>query len=231
MGSKRNSAIARTSSTTEGSRNSSGWNAVETYDSFPAALRDPERRAAIARSYFSEGELEAAIAAAPEHVDYDYWETPYDPNDEEEVELYWKNAQLSLPGEPLYRKYPGMPVKTVADKLFVQKAKTIAVINDGPANAALVAELPAEKLVKKGPADLVIYFASSQMELQKQLPKVKERLEPKGALWVAYVKGTSKLHTGLHRDTIREYGESIGLTSVAMISIDEDWSALRLKNT
>lgn len=213
------------------SQSSSGPIGVKIYDSFPAALRNPARRAALARSYFSEAEIEAAIAAAPEDLKYDYWETPYDPNDEEEVALYLKNAQLSLPGEPLYRKYPGMPVKTVADKLFVQKAKTVAVINDGPANAALVAELPAEKLVMKGPADLVIYFANSQMELQKQLPKVKERLEPKGALWVAYVKGTSKLHTGLHRDTIREYGESIGLTSVAMISIDEDWSALRLKNT
>jgi hypothetical protein len=60
---------------------------------------------------------------------------------------------------------------------------------------------------------------------------VKERLEPKGALWVAYVKGTSKLRSDLHRDTIREYGDSIGLTSVAMIAIDDDWSALRLKNT
>jgi hypothetical protein len=48
---------------------------------------------------------------------------------------------------------------------------------------------------------------------------------------VAYVKGSSKLRSDLHRDTIREYGESIGLTSVAMISIDEDWSALRLKIT
>lgn len=194
-------------------------------------MPDGAARSALLRSYFSRGELEAAVAAAPEKVDYDYWESPYDMNDDEEEALYWANTRLALPGEPVIRRPPGVSEKTVADKLFVQKAKTIAVINDGPANAALVATLPAEKLLKKGAADLVIYFANSQMELQKQLPKVKERLEPKGALWVAYVKGTSRLHTGLHRDTIREYGESIGLTSVAMISIDEDWSALRLKHT
>jgi hypothetical protein len=231
MASKRNSAIEQSSSTEEEPPSLYGQSEGPTFGPSRACMPDGEPRSALLRSYFPRGELEAALAAAPEKVDYDYWESPYDMNDDEEEELYWANTRLALPGEPVIRRPPNVNEKTVADKLFVQKAKTIAVINDGPANAALVAELPAEKLVKKGAADLVIYFANSQMELEKQLPKVKERLEPKGALWVAYVKGTSKLRSDLHRDTIREYGDSIGLTSVAMIAIDDDWSALRLKNT
>ncbi|UGQ45557.1 DUF3052 family protein [Massilia endophytica] len=122
-----------------------------------------------------------------------------------------------------------MSEKTVADKLFAAKAKAIAVINAGAANAGLVAQLPQEKLAAKGAADLILLFADSEAELERELPKAKTRLEPKGALWVCYVKGTSKLHTGLHRDRINAYAESIGLTAVAMISIDQDWSALRLK--
>jgi len=123
------------------------------------------------------------------------------------------------------RKEKGLTLDQLAEQSGSSKSYIWELENKSPPRPS------AEKLVKKGMADLVIYFANSQMELQKQLPKVKERLEPKGALWVAYVKGTSRLHTGLHRDTIREYGESIGLTSVAMIAIDEDWSALRLKST
>jgi hypothetical protein len=48
-------------------------------------------------------------------------------------------------------------------------------------------------------------------------------------LWVTYHKGTSKVKTDIHRDMINAYAHSIGLEGVAMISIDEDWSALRLK--
>ncbi len=35
--------------------------------------------------------------------------------------------------------------------------------------------------------------------------------------------------TDINRDSIVEYARSIGMEGVAMISIDEDWSALRLK--
>jgi hypothetical protein len=48
-------------------------------------------------------------------------------------------------------------------------------------------------------------------------------------MWVTYHKGTSKVKTDINRDTINAYVHSIGLEGVAMISIDEDWSALRLK--
>jgi hypothetical protein len=216
-----NSVTGAISSIEAESPRSSGPNEGHISERYPAGTSTGPAPENSSKSSFTDEQLEEIVAAAPERETYDFWLMPYDPNDEEEVALYLSHSLRNA----------SMPDKTVADKLFVQKAKTIAVINDGPANAALVAELPAEKLVKKGPADLVIYFANSQMELQKHLPKVKERLEPKGALWVAYVKGTSKLRSDLHRDTIREYGESIGLTSVAMISIDEDWSALRLKIT
>jgi hypothetical protein len=35
--------------------------------------------------------------------------------------------------------------------------------------------------------------------------------------------------TDIHRDTINAYAKTLGLEGVAMISIDDDWSALRLK--
>ena len=46
---------------------------------------------------------------------------------------------------------------------------------------------------------------------------------------MTYHKGTSRVKTDINRDTINAYAHSLGLEGVAMISIDEDWSALRLK--
>ena len=79
------------------------------------------------------------------------------------------------------------------------------------------------------PVDLIQVFVASKKELERQLGKLKSVLSPKGLLWVTYPKGTSKIRTDINRDIIREFAQKIGLQVVAMISIDETWSALRLK--
>ncbi len=40
---------------------------------------------------------------------------------------------------------------------------------------------------------------------------------------------SDKTVTDINRDTIAEYARTLGLEGVAMISVDDDWSALRLK--
>jgi len=125
-----------------------------------------------------------------------------------------------------------MTEKTIADKMFVKKASAIAIINADGRAPALVDALPQELVVSGSKeADFVLMFAGSQQELEKVLPKAKKQLAAKGALWIAYVKGTSKNKSDVHRDTIREYAETVGLTTVSLISVDDDWSALRLKHS
>jgi hypothetical protein len=72
-------------------------------------------------------------------------------------------------------------------------------------------------------------FVASRKELEAQLGKLKGVLTPKGLLWVTYPKGTSKVKADINRDSIREYAQSLGLEAVAMVSVDDNWSALRLK--
>jgi hypothetical protein len=127
-----------------------------------------------------------------------------------------------------------MTEKTIADKMYVKNARSIAVINAGPDNAALLAQLPAALMVAEGPADLVLLVAGSRAELEMLLPPARDRLNAKGALWVVYIKGqgaSTKNKPELHRDIIREFADSIGLTSVGIVAIDERWSALRLKHS
>ncbi len=79
------------------------------------------------------------------------------------------------------------------------------------------------------PVNFIQVFVTSREELERQLGKLKSALSPKGLLWVTYPKGTSKVKTDVNRDIIREFAQPVGLQAVAMVSIDDTWSALRLK--
>ena len=123
-----------------------------------------------------------------------------------------------------------MPEKTVAEKMYVKNATTLAVLNEGGEHGELLAQLPPERLVREGEnADWILLFAHSRTELEQFLPVAQARLAPGGALWVAYRKGGIKAGSDIDRDDIRLYAQESGLDSVAMVAIDAGWSALRLK--
>jgi hypothetical protein len=89
--------------------------------------------------------------------------------------------------------------------------------------------MPSNILVENGPADVVLLFALNRNELEQYLPIAKEALTEKGSLWIAYLKQTASKATDINRDSINEFLKENGITAVAMISIDLDWSGLRAK--
>ena len=125
-----------------------------------------------------------------------------------------------------------MSEKTVAQKLGLKAGKTLLVRQQPDDFAALIGALPAgAQLVTAGnqPGALILMFAKDKAALAKGLPGCKRLLAPGGALWVAYIKGTSSRKTDINRDSIRAHVATIGLDTVSQIAIDDDWSALRLK--
>jgi Protein of unknown function (DUF3052) len=125
-----------------------------------------------------------------------------------------------------------MSEKTVAQKLGLKDGKTLLVAQQPDDIAELIGVLPsgAELVTAENkPCALILMFAKDKAALAKGLPGCKRLLEPGGALWVAYVKGTSSKKTDINRDSIREYLATISLDTVSQISISDDWSALRLK--
>lgn len=126
------------------------------------------------------------------------------------------------------KEFP-MSDKTIADKLFLKNAKSMVVIN-GKANPGLVALLPAE-LIKEDAdtVDVVLLPALNQAELAQYLPQALARLNEKGSLWIAYLKQSASKATDIDRDSIDAYARQQGAAAVAIISVDLDWSALRLK--
>ena len=124
-----------------------------------------------------------------------------------------------------------MSDKSIADKMFLRTAKSMLILN-GNVHPAMVSHMPAQ--IIKGedddtPVDVVLLFAMNRKELEQYFPIAKQRLGEKGSLWVAYLKQTASKATDINRDSISAYAKDNGITSVAMISIDGDWSALRMK--
>lgn len=64
------------------------------------------KRESFSKPYYTQAQIDAAIAAAPEHVEDP--DSPYDMNDPEAIHAYWSKAVVTYPGEhphqdPLWR--------------------------------------------------------------------------------------------------------------------------------
>ena len=76
---------------------------------------------------------------------------------------------------------------------------------------------------------MIQLFVANRKVLEAQLGTLKGALDPKGALWVTCLKGTAKVKTDIHRDSIAAYASALGLEGVSLISVDDDWSAMRFR--
>ncbi len=121
-----------------------------------------------------------------------------------------------------------MTDKTIADKMYLRTAKSLAVFN-GEANPGILAQLPHEMITMDDEADVVLLFALNPVDLDQWWTPALERLGEKGSLWIAYQKQSAPKATDLNKDVIYDYAKERGVTGVALISMDADWSAVRLK--
>lgn len=117
-------------------------------------------------------------------------------------------------------------------ELFVRENYKTWFVNAPPGYNFKLDKLPSGMTVLNEPTepvDQIQVLVTSRKELEQQLEKLKRNLKPKGLLWVTYPKGGAKIKADINRDTIREYARTVGLEAVAMVSVDDTWSALRLK--
>ena len=130
-----------------------------------------------------------------------------------------------------------MAEKSVVEKLLIKPGQRVRFINPPADLSTLVGSLPenvttVDETVQVGQllqADVIVLFANHRAEMETLLPGLRAALAPNGSIWVAYHKGTSRTKTDINRDKIYAYALTLGLQGVAMISINDDWSALRLK--
>lgn len=123
-----------------------------------------------------------------------------------------------------------MPEKTIAQKLFLKDGMSFLLVNAPPGYSSQLKLPKGVVTVKRAPADCILAFIANSQEMRSQLPTLQESLAPDGMLWVCYHKGTSKIKTDINRDTLHGYAKTVGLNGVSLISLDDDWSAMRFKS-
>jgi hypothetical protein len=135
-----------------------------------------------------------------------------------------------------------MSDKSIPQKLFLKAGQTFLLLDPPQGYLALLGDLPAGVTLLTGfdgPADMVQSdmvqvdviqcFITSQAALAGLAPRLKAALKPKGILWITYPKGAGRLKTDLNRDILREIVIGFGFETVALFSVDETWSAMRVK--
>jgi hypothetical protein len=91
--------------------------------------------------------------------------------------------------------------------------------------------VPAGAALQDDPAGagFILEFASTQAEAEERLAALRPHLGAATVAWLAYPKGSRAAGHDLNRDTIWRYAGTIGLTAVTNVSIDDTWSALRVR--
>jgi hypothetical protein len=77
-------------------------------------------------------------------------------------------------------------------------------------------------------ANAILVFAKNRAELVQRIDLLREAAQRGALTWLAYPKAR-QLETDLNRDIIRDLALDRGLDLVRQVSIDDIWSALRLK--
>jgi hypothetical protein len=82
------------------------------------------------------------------------------------------------------------------------------------------------------PYEFIILFVTKVSEIELIAPMALHNLIADGILWFCYPKKTSKNYkSDIDRDHGWDLLNEAGLMGVRMVSIDEDWSAFRFRNS
>jgi hypothetical protein len=91
-----------------------------------------------------------------------------------------------------------------------------------------IGKMPAgAKPVARGTLDFAMLFVHSASDLKKGFPRLRDRLESNGALWVSWPKKASGVESDLSESLVRSIGLEAGLVDVKVCAIDETWSGLK----
>jgi hypothetical protein len=129
-------------------------------------------------------------------------------------------------------------VSTVAQKLGIKAGSTVAIAGQPLDDVrALLGDLPdAVSIIgREGEqVDQLILAANGVPELAEMLSGAWKEIAPGGRLWVWYRKGANKKKAAgdevpLHRDTVQALLAEHGMNGVTLISVDDTWSSMRVR--
>ncbi len=117
-------------------------------------------------------------------------------------------------------------------KLHIKPGMRFAIVDAPDGFARALGKPPAGATQEKAltrELDLVVLFTTTQKHLRGQWRKALAALKPDGALWVSYPKKTSGIETDLGMGEW-EASQGSDWAQVAMIAVDDKWSAVRFRH-
>ena len=82
---------------------------------------------------------------------------------------------------------------------------------------------------KSEKGDFVHLFVTSKAELAERFAEAAEAVTDGGLLWLSYPKSTKTQKYDINRDSLWDLVIPYGWHPVAQVSLDDNWSAMRLK--
>ena len=119
----------------------------------------------------------------------------------------------------------------VFKKLKLTDERTALIINAPSDFAASLQGLPHDSQFGKTTQhyDYVQFFVKSISEFENLIPQVITAGKYDCLIWACYPKGSGKVKFDINRDRIHDASPQFGVDTVTQISIDETWSAMRLR--
>lgn len=120
----------------------------------------------------------------------------------------------------------------IARKMKLPETGRVAVLEAPEGYLEKIGRTPEETELDGSEAssyDFVQAFALNAADVERLGPLALRAVKPDGLLWMCYPKGTSKLKTNINRDIGWRVLSEAGWEGIALVSIDETWSAMRFR--
>jgi len=124
--------------------------------------------------------------------------------------------------------YSGTPL---IRKLGIRPQERVIAINAPKNYEKLLGDLPegASVVDRITPnANFIHLFVGHRANLEKELPRLRNKLADTGTLWVSWPKKSSGVPTDVTEDVIREVALPLGVVDTKVCAVDETWSGLKL---
>jgi hypothetical protein len=121
----------------------------------------------------------------------------------------------------------------VLRKLKLTTQNPVLILNAPEEFQDVIKDIEAEVHTEiKGKYDFIQLFARNIGEAKTYIGSAVEALNEDKFFWICYPKGTSKKYkkSDLTRDTMNEVTDEYNFQGVSLVSIDNDWSAFRVRH-
>jgi hypothetical protein len=119
----------------------------------------------------------------------------------------------------------------LAQKLGIKPGSKVSALNAPAGYRKLLLPLPAGvTFTDKAAAGaaFVHLFVTERRVLEKELNRLRKRLDDAGVLWISWPKKSSGVPSDITEDVIREVCLPLGLVDVKVCAVDDTWSGLKL---